>query len=98
MAKKRRNDSDNEARLDEIKSRRGETGPESAGQSGDLQQLSNEEDVANESVEELVEEDQPFEAAAIEGVEDAEDHPERPVHTHNEYGRPEDVPPKKRSA
>ena len=29
----------------------------------------------------------------MEGVEDAADHPERPVHTHEEYGRPDDVPP-----
>ena len=29
-------------------------------------------------------------------VEDAADHPERPVHTHEEYGRPDDVPPQRR--
>jgi hypothetical protein len=32
-------------------------------------------------------------AETVAGVEDAADHPERPVHTHNEYGRPDDVPP-----
>jgi hypothetical protein len=31
----------------------------------------------------------------VEGVEDAADPPERPVHTHLEYGRPDDVPPKR---
>jgi hypothetical protein len=30
----------------------------------------------------------------VEGIEDAADHPERPVHTHLDYGRPDDdLPP-----
>ena len=70
-----------------------EVGSESAGQSGDPQRLSIVEDADNESVEELAEDDQAIEAATVEGVEDAADHPERPVHTHNEYGRPDDLPP-----
>jgi hypothetical protein len=70
-----------------------EVGPDSAGQSGDAQDLSILEDADNESVEELAEEDQAFEAAIVEGVEDAANHPERPVHTHLEYGRPDDLPP-----
>jgi hypothetical protein len=45
------------------------------------------------SVEELEETDQALEAATVEGLEDAADHPERPVHTHLEYGRPDDLPP-----
>lgn len=73
-----------EAAPDELGNDRGEVGPESAGQSGDTQGLSSIEDADSESVEELAEDDQAFEAAAIEGVEDAEDHPERPVHTHEE--------------
>jgi hypothetical protein len=48
-------------------------------------------------VEELADTDQALEAARVEGVEDAANHPERPVHTHNEYGRPDDVPPQRRS-
>jgi hypothetical protein len=48
-----------------------ELGPESAGQSGDLQQLSDVADANSESVEELVEEGNAFEAEAVEGVEDA---------------------------
>jgi N utilization substance protein A len=48
-------------------------GPESAGQSGDTQGLSNVEVAGPESVAELVEEGQAFEAEAIEGVEDAPD-------------------------
>ena len=74
----------NETALDDLGNDPGELGPESAGQSGDTQGLSSIEDADSESVEELAEDDQAFEAAAIEGVEDAEDHPERPVHTHEE--------------
>jgi hypothetical protein len=33
-----------------------------------------------------------FESAAVEGIEDAADRPARPTHTHEEYGRPDDVP------
>jgi hypothetical protein len=35
-----------------------------------------------------------MEAGTVDGVEDAADHPERPVHTHIEYGRPDDLPPR----
>jgi len=49
------------------------TGPDSAGQSGDTQGLSDVAEAGSESVEELVEEGQFFEAEAIEGVEDASD-------------------------
>jgi hypothetical protein len=90
---KRRSD-DNEARMDELGNDPRQVGPDSAGQSGDPQELSTIEDASNESVEELADTDQALEAAALDGVEDAADHPERPVHTHLEYGRPDDVPPK----
>src|ERR1700690_3376506 len=46
-------------------------GPGSAGQSGDTQGLSNREEAGPESVEELIEEGQSFEAEAISGVENA---------------------------
>ncbi len=49
-----------------------ELGPGSAGQSGDLQQLSDVADADSESVEELLEEGNAFEAEAVQGVEDAE--------------------------
>ena len=39
-------------------------------------------DAADESVEELADTGQDYEAEAIEGVEDAADHPEQPVRTH----------------
>lgn len=88
---------DNEARPDELGNDPGQVGTDSAGQSGDAQRLSDIEDASEESVEELAETDQAWEAAEVEGVEDAADHPERPVHTHLEYGRPDDVPPKRGS-
>ena len=88
------------AQLDELGSDPRQVGSSSAGQSGDLQRLSSIEDAADESVEELADSEQSLEAASVEGAEDAADHPERPTHTHQEYGRPDDVPPlksKKRS-
>jgi hypothetical protein len=84
---------DEQAKLDELGNDPGQVGPDSAGQSGDPQRLSGIEDAVNESVQELANTDQAIEAGIVEGVEDAADHPERPVHTHLEYGRPDDVPP-----
>jgi hypothetical protein len=83
----------NEAAPDELGHDPRQVGPESAGQSGDPQRLSIIEDADNESVDELADTDQAIEAARVEGIEDAAEHPERPVHTHNEYGRPDDLPP-----
>jgi hypothetical protein len=48
-----------------------ELGPASAGQSGDLQQLSDVPEADSESVEELMEEGNALEADAVEGVEHA---------------------------
>lgn len=89
---------DDQARLDELGDDPAQVGPRSAGQSGSSQALSTDAEAQDESVEELADTDQAFESAVAEGVEDAANHPERPVHTHEEYGRPEDVPPMKRSA
>jgi hypothetical protein len=50
-----------------------ELGPDSAGQSGDIQQISDVADADSQSVEELAEEGNAFEADAIQGVEDAKD-------------------------
>jgi hypothetical protein len=82
-----------EAAPDELGNDSGQLGADSAGQSGDSQRLSGLEDANDQSVEELADTDQAFEASAVEGVEDAADHPERPVHTHLEYGRPDDLAP-----
>ena len=57
------------------------TGPDSAGQSGDTQGLSDVAEAGSESVEELVEEGQSFEAEVISGVEDAPDPDEAELHT-----------------
>jgi hypothetical protein len=91
----KRNLRDNEARLDELGSDPGQVGSDSGGQSGDTQGLSQDADAADESVEELADTDQPYEAGIVEGVEDAEDHPERPVRSHQDQGRTEDIPPKR---
>ncbi|MFZ0417522.1 MAG: hypothetical protein WAM04_05425 [Candidatus Sulfotelmatobacter sp.] len=48
-------------------------GSNSAGQSGDIQQISDVAGADSESVEELVEEGNAFEADAIDGVENAKD-------------------------
>jgi hypothetical protein len=88
-------DEDNEAQADDLGNDPGQVGPDSAGQSGDPQDLSPIEDASEESVEELADRDQASEAEAVEGSEDAADHPERPVHTHDEYPRPEDVAPER---
>jgi hypothetical protein len=60
---------------------------DSAGQSGDDQGLSQIADADEESVRELAETDQMYEVEAVEGVEDAADHPERPLHTREDNGR-----------
>jgi len=57
------------------------TGPGSAGQSGDTQGLSDLAEAGSESVEELVEEGQFFEAEVIGGVENAPDADEGEVRT-----------------
>jgi hypothetical protein len=55
-----------------IRGRRG-LGSDSGGQSGDTQGLSRKENFDSESVEELSEEGQSFEAEAVSGVENAKD-------------------------
>jgi hypothetical protein len=57
-------------------------GARSGEQSGDLQGLSNVEGADSESVDELLEEGNAFEAEVVKGVEDAEDDDEVEVRTH----------------
>ena len=57
-------------------------GARSGEQSGDLQGLSNVQGADSESVDELLEEGNAFEADVVKGVEDARDADEREVHTH----------------
>jgi hypothetical protein len=54
----------------------------SAGQSGDLQGLSRRAGADSESVDELLEEGNAFEAEAVSGVEEADAADEEEVHTH----------------
>jgi len=57
-------------------------GSRSGGQSGDLQGLSDREGANSESVDELLEEGNAFEAEVVKGVEDAGNADEREVRTH----------------
>lgn len=57
-------------------------GSESGELSGDLQGLSNREAADSESVDELLEEGNAFEADAVSGVESADNADEQEVHTH----------------
>ena len=57
-------------------------GSRSGRQSGDLQGLSSVEGADSESVDELLEEGNAFEADVVTGVEDAGNHDGREVHTH----------------
>jgi hypothetical protein len=71
----------------------GQGGPDSAGQSGDTQGLSQVVDAADQSVEGLADSGQDYEAEVVAGVEDAADHPERSVHTHEDRARPTRIAP-----
>ncbi len=64
------------------KRERDELATTSAGQSGDIQQLPNEANADSESVTELLEEGNAFEAEAIAGVENAKDPDVAEVTTH----------------
>jgi hypothetical protein len=57
-------------------------GPRSGGQSGDLQGLSNAAGADSESVDELLEEGNAFEAEVVEGVENAPDADQGGIRTH----------------
>ena len=87
---------DLEAQLDELGNDPSQVGARSAGQTASSLGLSDTPEATEDSVEDLSDTAQALEAASVEGSEDAADHPERPAHTHEEYGRPDDVPPRKR--
>lgn len=86
---------DNEAQLDELGKDRAQVGSDSAGQSGDATGLSNFADANEESVDELAETDQAYEANVVTGVEEAADRPEKEVRTHtgDRYQREDNIPP-----
>lgn len=87
---------DLEAQLDELGTDPAQVGTNSAGQTVSSLGLPGDADATEDSVEDLADTGQGVEVTAIEGVEDAADHPERQTHTHEEYGHPDDVPPKNR--
>src|SRR5271165_4162108 len=58
------------------------TGPDSAGQSGDVEGLSDEAEATSDSVEDLVESGQYYEAEVVAGIEDAPDADVAEVTTH----------------
>jgi hypothetical protein len=69
-------------RVEEVAFRSEDQRPRSAGQSGDLQGLSNRAEADSESVDELLEEGNALEAEAVKGVEDVPDADEGEIHTH----------------
>lgn len=71
----------------------GRGGSDSAGQSGDTQGLSQSADATEETVEELADDGQDYEAGIQAGIEDAADHPEKPVPSHDGQARREDGAP-----
>ncbi len=91
-AKERR---DLEAEFDELGMDPGQVGAESGGQSGDAQGLPANTEAADESVQQLSEEDQAYEAEIIAGVEEAGDRPERPVRSREDQrpAREDELPP-----
>ncbi len=70
-------------------------GPDSGGQSGDTEGLSELEDMSNESVGELVEEGQDLEGSFESGVENAPPADEAEVTTHEEHPDEKDISPEK---
>jgi hypothetical protein len=79
---------DTQSQPNELVENSGEIASDGGGQSGDTQGLSTIEDAADESVEELADTGQDYEAGVVVGLEDAADHPEKPVHTHEDQQRP----------
>ena len=82
-----------DALLDEFGNIPAEARPGTGGQSGDTQGFSSIADAADESVEELADAGQAYEAAVVDGSEDAANHPEQPVYTHEGQTRRSETAP-----
>ena len=80
-------------RLDELGTDSAEADPGSGGQAGDSQGLPQDTNEATISVEELSESGQAYEAELLEGVEEAADHPEKPMQTREDQDRSPELPP-----
>jgi hypothetical protein len=76
----------------------GQGGPDSAGQSGDTQGVSQAVEAAEESVAELAAAGQDYEAQILKGVEDATDNPGKPVPNHAGQKRRGGAAPDRRPA
>jgi hypothetical protein len=74
---------ENDTHRSEPDDQSGRGGPDSAGQSGDTQGLSQTTDAGEETVEGLADAGQDYEAGIQKGIEDAADHPEKPVTSHS---------------
>jgi N utilization substance protein A len=70
-------------------------GPDSGGQSGETEGLSQLQDTNAESVSELVEEGQDWEGAAVSGAENAPPADVSEVETHEQHPDEENIPPEK---
>lgn len=88
----------NDERPDEAGEPSGQSEPGSGGGSGDAQGLSQAVDAAEESVNELAGAGQDYEAQILQGVEDATDHPGKPVPNRNFQRRPDGRAPERRTA
>jgi N utilization substance protein A len=75
-----------------------ELGPDSAGQSGDTQGLSDVAEMAPQSVAELVETEQTLEAEVVSGVENARPADEAEVTTHPEHPDEGNIPPEEKGS
>jgi len=73
---------ENDQHTDENDEQSGQGGPGRDGQSGDAQGLSQDVDAAEQSVRELTAAGQNYEAQILKGIEDATDHPGKPVPDH----------------
>ena len=91
MAQKRRRPDDIRTITTVVRKKDVEGDPASGGQSGDLQGLTEVEGADSESVRELVEEGQYFEAEVVNGVENAPPADAGPVKVHKR--REDDLPP-----
>jgi hypothetical protein len=89
---------ENDEHPDEAGDQSRQGGPDSGGQSGDTQGVSQAVDAAEESVEELAAAGQDYEAQILKGVEDATDHPGKPVPNHGREKRRGNAAPDRRPA
>jgi hypothetical protein len=87
----RREKPEDDARIDVRDDPLDQGGAASGGQSGDTQGLSHASDAGEETVEELAADGQDYEAGIKSGLDNAADHPERPVPSHEGQQRRADA-------